>query len=170
MYVLKGKRISGEFKAKRVVGEELLFSIKGIKIPTDFAQSLSEDEAALLGVDAVLSPIIAELQYPSNWLELASADDLQELGIEVIDDPVPESPETHDIQILDEYPWIICTPKPKEQIDAAAISNARNAIAQLEESQPRALREAVLTGNLGPLQEIDEAIKAQRKIIQDLSV
>lgn len=64
-------------------------------------------------------------------------------GVIEIADPVRESDETHYNQEIDEAPYLISTPKPQEQIDAAFNSKVQSQIDSMEQSQllPRVARE-----------------------------
>lgn len=63
---------------------------------------------------------------------------------EEIADPVRESDETHYVQEIDEYPYIINTPKPPEQLDAQHNAKVKAQITAMEVSSARAVREAAL--------------------------
>lgn len=51
---------------------------------------------------------------------------------EEIADPVRESDETHYVQEIDEYPYVINTPKPPEMLEAARIAKLDQEILSLE--------------------------------------
>lgn len=103
---------------------------------------------------------IDETQYPAGFFTDPEA--REAVGITEIPDPIRESDETHYNQELDEAPYLISTPKPQEMLEQARNAQTKQKIAALEAGQPRAVREALLSGDMSRLQDIEDEIAALR--------
>jgi hypothetical protein len=104
--------------------------------------------------------VIDDVTYPSGIC--TDPEVRNKLNVIEIPDPVRMPEETHYNQEIDEPPYLISTPKPKEQVDSLLDSKIVERITSLEANQPRALREAILYGDKTKLQEIEDAIKLER--------
>ena len=83
-----------------------------------------------------------------------------------IPDPMPPEDFSDDTYFKTEQaeaPYVICTKRPQEQIDAAEDSRLVQRMAALESNSMRAVREAVLTGDNIRLQAIEDKIVALRQ-------
>ena len=102
------------------------------------------------------------IQYPN----LTDPEVQYKLGITEIPDPVPPedfSEETYFRTESEFPPYLVFTPRPQEQIDATENNKLIVRMEALESRSLRAIREAVLSGNLAKLQELEDKIVALRR-------
>lgn len=101
-----------------------------------------------------------DTQYPAGFFRDPQA--RAEFGIEEIPDPLRMPDETHFNQELDEAPYLVSTPKPQDMVDQHENYKLVARIEEIESRQMRALREAILSGDVSKLKKIDDDIAALR--------
>jgi hypothetical protein len=106
----------------------------------------------------------AGIQHPGSLLR--NPEFREAHGISEIAEPARGDYETQDTQEIDVAPWVIITDKSQEQLNNAFNAKVKAEILVKEQSQDRAIREAILAGDLTKLQAIEAEIVALRATLR----